>query len=48
MIELCYPAIITKNERIDEKAIPQLISCVNKLNKGVAFMQDVSEMLAEE
>lgn len=47
MIELCYPNIVPKNEKIDQNAIPQLISCVNKLNTGVAFMQAVSEKLAE-
>lgn len=42
MVELCYPAIVTNNERIDETAIPHFVNCINKLNAAVAYMQGIS------
>ena len=45
---MCYPTITPQNKRIDEKAIPELISCINKMNKGAGYMQLVSDSLLND
>ena len=47
MIELCYPVVAFSNQRLSEKELPLLVQCVNRLNAGVEYAQQVSDSLLE-
>ena len=39
MIELCYPAVVPRNELMNESHVEQMVQCINKLNKGIEYME---------
>ena len=47
MIQLCYPTVVTNNQKITEQDIPKFIDCVNKLNFASAFIANISQQLAD-
>jgi len=48
MIELCYPSLVTNNQRLTDSDVPLFINCINRLNRAVGYMQEVSDKLQSE
>jgi hypothetical protein len=48
LVDICYGAIATSNQKFDESVIPTFIECINKLNNGADMIQMTSNMLAEQ
>jgi len=48
MIELCYPSLVTTNQRLTDSDVPLFINCINRLNRAVGYMQEVSDKLQSE